>query len=71
MHDEDRLVAAISDLTNQLARIAWAVESLHLNSDDHDAYEMVPCSKCGSQLVLQCSETCSACLESKKEKTDG
>jgi len=68
MRDEDRLVAAIEDLTNQVARVAWALESTRMTAVyQHEN----PCSKCGSQLVLANADDCPACLEPKKEKVDG
>lgn len=72
MPDEDRLVAAIMDLTNQVARVAWALEQGRIAPVPGEfGYEAVPCARCGSQLVLIAEETCSACLEPKKEKSDG
>ena len=76
MPDEDRVVAAIMDLTKQVSRVAWALETLGIinavdDGDEDPFYEEAPCPCCGSQLVPVLAEACPACLEPKKEKTDG
>jgi uncharacterized OB-fold protein len=71
MPDEDRLVAAIMDLTNQVSRFAWAQEVFAKSTFEEGVFEETPCAKCGSMLVPVKAETCPACLEPKKEKTDG
>jgi uncharacterized OB-fold protein len=71
MPDEDRVVAAVMDLTKQVSRAAWAVEVRVLIDGNEKKYEKTPCPCCGSQLVPVQADTCPACLEPKKEKTDG
>lgn len=70
MPDEDRVVAAIMDLTNQVARVAWANEIRIKREMTKDTFEDPPCSKCGSMLVPVEAEVCPACLEPKKESHD-
>jgi hypothetical protein len=69
MPDEDRVVVAIMDLMNQVARVAWALETAFL--DMSHAYEDAPCARCLSQLVPVGADKCPACYEPTKEKTDG
>jgi len=74
MPDEERLIAAIMDLANQVARVAWALETARIDTPDlvdgSAVYEQDPCSKCGSQLVMVDEPNCPACLEPKKEDSD-
>lgn len=72
-HDENRIVAAIMDLANQVARVAWALESQRIaDTDDkgRPVYGLDPCPRCGSFLVLTREDNCSACLTPKKEAPD-
>ena len=71
MPDEDRVVAAIMDLTNQVARVAWAVEVRTIMELVKESFEDKPCAKCGCMIVPVERDACPACLEPKKEKTDG
>lgn len=71
MPDENRIVAAIMDLTKQVSRAAWALEARVISESDGEEYEEAPCPCCGSQLVPVTAEACPACLEPKKEKPDG
>jgi hypothetical protein len=71
MPDENRIVAAIMDLTKQVSRVAWAVEVRVRIDGNENHYEKDPCPCCGSVLVLRKADACSACLEPKKEKTNG
>lgn len=76
MPDEDRIVAAIMDLTKQVSRVAWALEARAIldavsEEGEDQLHEETPCSCCGSQLVPVLADACPACLEPKKEKTDG
>lgn len=71
MRDEDRLVAVIADLTNQVSRAAWAAEARLRITMNAGTFEDKPCSKCGCMIVPTDREECLACLEPKKEKIDG
>jgi hypothetical protein len=71
MPDEDRLVAAIMDLTNQVSRAAWANEVRTRMELEKGSFEKDPCAKCGCMIVPTEAAVCPACLEPKKEKTDG
>jgi hypothetical protein len=71
MPDENRVVAAIMDLTKQVSRAAWALEAVAISKSDGEDFEDDPCRCCSSQLVPVLADVCPACLEPKKEKTDG
>jgi rubrerythrin len=70
MPDEDRVVAAIMDLTNQVARAAWAMEVRTRMELEKGSFESDPCPKCGCMIIPVQAEACPACLEPKKESHD-
>lgn len=66
--DADKIVQAIERLTDQTARLAWAVECVTLRIDT--PIDDAPCRRCGSQLVLEADDQCRACLHQKAKEQD-
>ena len=68
--EDDRVVAALAELTKQVSRVAWALEVQVIKGSTVGTLEISPCTQCGSQLVVVGLPLCPACLEPKKGTSD-
>lgn len=72
--DEERVLLAIKDLTQQVSRLAWAQEVAFISSLPKEVLSVLlggVCHQCGSQLVHRDAEICPACREPIMDKSDG
>lgn len=62
MKENEALVAAVAELTNQVARVANATEILVINTLTMEAKVLqLPCSCCGCRLIHADMLACPAC----------
>jgi hypothetical protein len=69
--NDERLIAAVNQLTDQVSRLAWAQEALVRGRFENGVFEGKTCRTCGSMLVPVEYPCCAACREPKPVKTDG